>query len=204
VGPGEGILVSASASVHREGVVDAFSSLRPTVLLDVPTCLQEAEHLCGPAALEAVLAYHGVAATQRALARRLGTTRAGGTSLRAVARVAAEHGLAAELLTLDLPGLRALLDRGVPCVLLLQAWGAPAPPSYRDRYEDGHHAVAIGYADGAVLFADPRCLERTVLTDADLLERWHSNGTPATCLERGAVAVRGPVPSPGARWRPMG
>jgi ABC-type bacteriocin/lantibiotic exporter with double-glycine peptidase domain len=175
----------------------------PRVLLDLPPCLQERAHLCGPAALQSVLLWHGIAATQAALARRMGTTPARGTPLRAIARVAAEHGLDALLEEMDLARLRACLDEGAPAVLLLQAWAEPPRASYADDYEDGHHVVAVGHADGVVLFRDPQVVELSWLTDADLLERWHSNGGPERSLRNGGVPIRGAAP-PSRRLRAMG
>ena len=95
-------------------------------------------------------------------------------------------------------------DAGVPCVLLLQAWAEPARASYADDYEDGHHVVAVGHGEGVFFFRDPQVVELATLVDQDLLERWHSNGSPDTCLRNGAVPIQGPRPRAALAPRAMG
>lgn len=128
--------------------------------LPVPIVRQATSYSCGAAAMQAVFQYWGVYdGSESGLYERLGTTEDDGTDPRAMARVARELGLEAELKEgLSLEDLRAALGEGRTVVLDLQAWEAeddPTPGDYRDNWEDGHYVVLVGMDRRFVYVMDP-------------------------------------------------
>jgi predicted double-glycine peptidase len=160
--PAAWIVLSACAGSH-------------TRELAVPDVRQATDYTCSASALQAVLAYYGIAMREDVLARELGATPADGAPPEAIVRVAIAHGLRAskrEHMTVD--DLAAEIDRGHPVIVELQAWSGTPRTSWVDDWDDGHYAIAVAVEGDRVIFEDPSVLgSRSVLSRRELEERWH-------------------------------
>jgi ABC-type bacteriocin/lantibiotic exporter with double-glycine peptidase domain len=69
--------------------------------------------------------------------------------------------------------LQRVLDQGKPALVSLQAWRS-TPVDYRDDWDDGHWAVAVGYDRERIYFMDPSTLGNyTFIPTEEFLDRWH-------------------------------
>lgn len=160
--PAAWIVLSACAGSH-------------TRELAVPDVRQATDYTCSASALQAVLAYYGVAMREDVLARELGATPADGAPPEAIVRVAIAHGLSArkrEHMTVE--DLAAEIDRGHPVIVELQAWSGAPRTAWATDWDDGHYAIAVAVEGDRVIFEDPSVLgSRSVLSRRELEERWH-------------------------------
>jgi len=121
------------------------------------------------------MAYYGVYIQEDELINELGTGK-DGTRVDKMISVAESKGFHVEAREhwsgLD---VKRYIDRGVPVIVLLQAWAERfmTLKDWRNDYDHGHYAVVIGYAKGVVLFEDPASFRRTWLREYEFLARWH-------------------------------
>jgi len=135
---------------------------------------------CGAAVWLAVALYYGLTPGDLNQVRELlGTTSEHGTYYANMVRGFSRAGLesyAKEKMTVQ--ELRDLLDRGVPCILSIQAWAAD-PSVYKSQLHcaDGHYVIAVGYdLDGYIYFRDPSVSgEHGYMHWTELSSRWHEN-----------------------------
>ena len=112
------------------------------VIPGVPFLPQE-EDSCGPSSLAMLLRFHGKDATTDELVRETRTGGLRGTLITDLAAAARRRGVAAEVVDLDVPGLRDRIVRGEPVILLVDhgvwVWSRP------------HYLLAYGVtAEGVV------------------------------------------------------
>jgi predicted double-glycine peptidase len=147
-------------------------------LRDVP---QVKDYSCGAACTMAVCCYYDVGPrNQSDYIQQLGTTKEG-TYYGDIRKFLKKNGLRADVQAGMTPkDLRALLDRGIPVICSIQAWGDD-PKAYAS-VGNGHYVVAVGYDGcGRFYFMDPWANhERATanprygyLSEADLEARWH-------------------------------
>lgn len=162
------------------------------LLVRVPLTRQATGYTCGVAALQAVLAYYGIAVREDRLAAALQADPEQGTNYHNMVAYAQAQGLRAEAhVGISLATLEQLLDAGQPVIVALQAW-ADEPAGYADQWDDGHYAVAVGYDAARVYFMDPSTLGNyTFISKAEFLVRWHDQyleqGEPVQLVHFGLV-----------------
>ena len=141
-------------------------------LINLPKVEQSHKYDCGAAALRSICQYYGVGPdTEDDFIALLGTDHQG-TSHHDIVRIARHLGLhaaAQEHLTLD--DLKQLLDRKIPVICAIQAWG---DDEKYQRLQDGHYVIAIGYDDQYIFFEDPSVHDhaRGHLPEGDFVRRW--------------------------------
>ncbi len=145
------------------------------IKVELPNMVQLESYTCGPAALLAIFAYYGVGPEEESeLERAIGITPEGSDPDHLVQAARACGLRCEEFRPMTIAQLTACLDDRRPVLLMLQAWGDPAPPSYAGCWTDGHWIVAIGYDDSRVYFEDPSMYRtRGFLTYEELDARWH-------------------------------
>ena len=98
------------------------------VIPGVPFLPQE-EETCGPSSLAMLLRYYGKHATTAEIVRETRTAGLRGTLITDLAAAARRRGVAAEVVDLDVPALRARISSGQPAILLVDlgvwAWSRP-------------------------------------------------------------------------------
>jgi predicted double-glycine peptidase len=148
---------------------------------------QPENYSCGAAATMSILAYYGVGPEDYAVRKKkLGTTKKNGTDYRRIVAYAntltKESGLKAEAQPgMTLQQLDQSLDAGRPVICSIQAYDEDDPPEqrpgiYKDKNENGHYVVAIGYDQKNYYFMDPSLTgRRGYLPREEFAERWHDD-----------------------------
>ena len=99
---------------------------------------------------------------------------------RAGLNVTVKHGMSID----DLIGF---LDREIPVICCIQAWGEPGDYGKRSS---GHYIAAIGYDDDSIYFQDPVIeQERGFLSDSEFDERWYDRGSDGTEYDHFGIAM---------------
>lgn len=156
--------------------------MRVTRLLDVPHVVQLDEYDCGPAALAAVLAFHDVPATLAELTPLADPNH--GTPPDVLVTEIRRRGLEVEFGSYSPRQLRQRIRADEPVLVCLQAWDASSD-------DDGHWCVVKGFTRaGLFVLEDPSEDEDVVLTEEELLDRWHDRDGDGVRYERFGVVVR--------------
>lgn len=147
-------------------------------LIRVPLSRQATDYTCGASALQSVLGYYGENVREAALAKQLRSNYEAGTRYQDIARIAKKRGYSVSIIrNAKLENLKALLDKGIPAICLIQAW-PERHVNYKDDWDDGHYVVAIGYDENNVYFMDPCTLGNyTFIPTSEFLDRWHDRTT---------------------------
>jgi len=170
VKPGFGVaLVALAASA-------APATASTMVRLPVPV-IRQAPERCGPAALAMVLQYYGADSVALREPDRAYDPVLRGALITDLAAAARRAGFPAAIETPGADSLVALLEQGVPPVLLVDHGLGPL--------EHGHYAVAVGWDPEKLryLVHDGSAHERWV-GRSELLKRWKSAGARALIVRR--------------------
>lgn len=169
--------------------------------LAVPDVRQATEYTCSASALQAVLAYYGIEQREDQLATELGVTKEDGAPPEAIVRVGKAHGLVVverDHMTVD--DVAAEVAQGHPVIVDVQAWPDAPPKSWADDWEDGHYAIVVAVDGDQIVLEDPSVLgSRSVLTRAELVERWHDEDKGRRHVRTGIVFGGKPPTPPPAR-----
>ena len=141
--------------------------------LRVPMTRQATDHTCSVAAMQSVLAYYGESIREDLLAQELGTTE-DGTTKESMAAYARGKGFEVEMrFGASVEELQRTLDQGKPVLVPFQAWPTTTV-DYREDWDDGHWAVAVGYDSENLYFMDPSTLGNyTFIPIREFPDRWH-------------------------------
>lgn len=160
-----------------------------SIKVKLPDVRQETSYSCGASAFQAVAEMYGVGPQDEGWYRdALGTDPEEGTSPESIRELADQLGLqtiAKQKMAVD--ELKLWLDRGVPVLILIQAWGNP--DGY-DGTNDGHYVVAIGYTDDDLIVEDPSLrLTRGFIDWESLDKRWHDAGADGETYDHWGMAI---------------
>jgi|LSQX01.2.fsa_nt_gb predicted double-glycine peptidase len=125
----------------------------PTII-PVKSVKQNHNYDCGAAALKSISHYYGISlGKEREFIKLCDTGKRKGTHPDDIVRAANALGLKAKLRShMTLQSLKSLLDRRIPVICAIQAWGDPKD---YDKPVNGHYVVAVGYDDKNIYFEDP-------------------------------------------------
>ena len=140
--------------------------------------------------MHAILTYYGIDTNENKILRIARTTPQNGTTIHGMVRVAEHFKLKAKLEKLSISKLKKYIHKGIPVILLIQAWGRKGK-GLKDDWKDGHYVVAIGYDKERFYFEDPSSILRTYISYRDLEERWHDQGKEKKYFHE-AIVVSGP------------
>lgn len=146
------------------------------IKIELPDVRQETDYSCGASAFQAIAEMYGVGPEDESWYRdALDSDENEGTSpnnIRELADQLGLHSIAKSGMTAD--ELKAMLDKRIPVMLLIQAWGDPATYGKDDN---GHYVVAIGYTEDELIVEDPSLrMTRGYIAWEDLDKRWHDVG----------------------------
>lgn len=114
-----------------------------TRLLKVPIYRQSPSY-CGPSSLRMILAYYGVHASEKALARASGAQKGIGTSAKGIVKAAKRYGFSANIKDhARISDIRECLSRGVPPIV---NWFST---------DEGHYSVVTGMDRQRIYLNDP-------------------------------------------------
>jgi len=152
-------------------------SMQKLKLIPVPRLRQATDYTCGVCALQAVLAYYGDDIREDELALALKANPRDGTRYQAIADYGVKQGYSVEIKKdATLAALEATLKKGLPAIVLLQAWAEnkSKQDDYAKNWEDGHYVVAVGFDDERIYFMDPSTMGNyAYVKRSDFLKRWH-------------------------------
>jgi ABC-type bacteriocin/lantibiotic exporter with double-glycine peptidase domain len=144
--------------------------------LDVPVIRQSREH-CGQAALAMVMLFYGADSSALREADRAYDPALRGSLITDLAAAARRAGFEAEVVTIDADSILALLEQGVPPIILYQ--NGPLPLTVK------HYGVVAGWDPERASFIvnDGGKRPRTYRRD-DLDKRWRTAGNQALIVRR--------------------
>jgi uncharacterized protein len=144
-------------------------------IADFPCLNQRYEYDCGANAVKAVLEYYGQDFDERPIMKIAGTTSRFGTTVEGIKRTLKKFGLKYAAKKMTVAEVKRYIKRGVPVILLLQAWPIPERKisDWKNWWADGHYVIAMGYDEKKMYFEDPMCEVRSYLSFAELQDRWH-------------------------------
>jgi predicted double-glycine peptidase len=168
--------------------------------LMLPDVRQTEDYTCGASALQAVLAYYGIEASEAELATATGTTSADGAPPEAIARAARDHGLTVAIREgVSIAELRREVRAKRPVIVDIQAWANTPRSNWQNDWEDGHYVVVIAVDRDRVVFEDPSILGgRGYLRFEELLQRWHDEDKGRKSSRLG-IFFGGRSPAPAAK-----
>lgn len=163
-------------------------------LLTFPQLRQTYPYDCGATVFQAILLYYGIDIRKDKIIRQLGTNQKSGTHPGSLCKSMRTHKLSYDAKPMTIDTLKKYIHKGIPVILVLQAWTKKRNPNWKKIWNDGHYVVAIGYDKNKIIFEDPTMFSRTFLTNAELEQRWHDIDTQGTIFDHYGIAVYGPKP----------
>ncbi len=127
--------------------------------------------MCGPASLKIVLAYYGIQATEKTIAKCMGTIKKLGSNDKGIVRAVKHFGLHAEVKNRSsLHDIEKWLQKGIPVIV---NWFTRGRPDYSDsNIADGHYSVVEGIDDRFIYLQDPEIGKIRKLKKDDFLKVW--------------------------------
>ena len=167
-------------------------------VLTFPDARQCTPDMCGVAATQAVLYYYGIAIIQSKLVELMEMDAEVGVEPEQIVKIFKDRDFEVDFKAMTIEDLKAYIDKGIPVILLINAWAADYPVDYTDIDEEGHYVVAMGYDDEnrQFIFDDPSFLEnRGYIGYDELLTRWKMWASDdKTILHNYGIAVYGRKP----------
>ncbi len=174
------------------------------LLKDFPELRQTYSYDCGAKALQSVLAYYGIEDAREDQIIRVAKTTETGTNPKNMVLAIEHYALTPEAREMAIADVTGFIKKGIPVIVLLQAWTETPNVDWKNDWEDGHYVVAIGYDDEKIVFEDPSSFQRTYLSFDELEERWHDVDVHGKKYVHFGIAVYGKEPPHHKGLIPMG
>lgn len=153
--------LEADGNVQPE-ITEPEITVQEKIMLDVSQSVQENNYFCGPAILQMILSYHGIASDQNDLARQLHTSSVTGTEYADMARVLNTYLFGCEIPAAHAPGYRvqelvpgsvSSEDMRLLCERIKtdMSTGDPVPLAvdlgalYPELFSANHFVLVVGY-----------------------------------------------------------
>ncbi|MFH1589211.1 MAG: C39 family peptidase [archaeon] len=163
-------------------------------ILDFPRTRQSFDYDCGSKALQAMLLYYNIEVRIDRLIKQTKNNNHDGTSIPNILDVIKHYGLKSDSSTMNISDIKNYINDDIPVIISLQAWTNNKDVDWKNNWDDGHYADAIGYDDENLIFMDPSCFYRTSLSYENLMERWHDIGSDGTKYLQHGIAIFGKEP----------
>jgi predicted double-glycine peptidase len=173
--------------------MEAFNVPKSHIKVKLPSTRQPKCYSCGASALRAIAVYFKVGPNNEQFYMDKCKTNKEGTPPENIIRTALELGLSVSTKQyMTIRELRQYLDKGIPVICLIQAWGDEE--YYKTHDYDGHYVVAIGYTDDKIYFMDPSIKgSHGFLKNAEFMARWHDEETDGTKTVQCGIAIWKPT-----------
>jgi len=150
----------------------------PSNLIRLPKTRQATNFTCGVAALQSILYYYGDEFREDRLAEKVKAGPEWGTGYRDIIEFAKSLGYDAFAKTgWTLQEVKHSIDKGIPVMVAFQAWSEETEKRpWKERKDDGHYAVIVGYDQHHVFFMDPSTLGNyAYISFEEFEDRWHDS-----------------------------
>lgn len=146
---------------------------------------QSNNYSCGAAVLNSILIYYlrdepdYDCLTEQDLQLELKTSSIYGTNYEEIIKEAEKRNLKCEVFdnksNIDpISKVKSAVDKGRLAICNIQAWSDDQCVDYKNIWDSGHYAVAVGYDEKNIYFMDPWVYGNyAYLPVKDLIERWH-------------------------------
>lgn len=154
-----------------------LSDNKDVKILDFPVQdRQGTSFTCGADCVQKVMVYYGEDFRELDLAHDLKTDPKHGTYVKNIVKFFHRQGLKAIVRQkMTISNLIAQINRNIPVIIMLQAWGSKEnfAKNYKDEWDYGHFVVVIGYTCDLILLSDPALFNVGYIPKAELKARWH-------------------------------
>ncbi len=167
-------------------------------ILDFPVQNRQGTlYTCGADCVQKVMEYYGEDYREMDLARILKSDPQQGTYVKNIVAFFHQHGLKAVVKqNMTIPKLIYKINRNIPVIIMLQAWGnrESFERNYRNDWDQGHFVVVIGYTSDSILIADPALYSTGYIPKQELKGRWHDTDEGDTKTYQLGISVYGKKP----------
>lgn len=163
-------------------------------ILDFPSVKQSTVDNSGICAIQSVLAYYGENYREDQISNEIRISNnemSDKTSVDNILNLFMNKDYKVESRSMNINELLYFINRDIPVILLIQAWGDM--DDYSDEWKSGHYVVAIGYTRNKILFQDSTSFQLCYLTYEELMTRWHDQDEDRKYINYG-IAVSGKNP----------
>jgi len=165
------------------------------IKVHLPDTNQLEDYSCGASGLLAIFKYFGVGPDKEyQVVEELGMDKRVGSHPDQIKRLAKKYGLKTKKIDGNIDSLISYLDKKIPVMLMLQAWGLKkrSIKNYCNTWVDGHWVTAIGYDKENIYFEEPSIeRNRGYIPRAKLEERWHDTGHKGVHIDKYGLAIWG-------------
>jgi ABC-type bacteriocin/lantibiotic exporter with double-glycine peptidase domain len=152
---------------------------------------------CGADCVQKVMEYYGEDYREMDLAHDLKSDPEEGTYVRNIVAFFHKHGLKAIVRQkMTIGNLIAQVNRNIPVIIMLQAWGSKEDfdKNYKNEWDYGHFVVVIGYNSDSILIADPALFNVGYIPKKELKSRWHDTDEGDVKTYQLGISVYGKKP----------
>jgi predicted double-glycine peptidase len=166
-------------------------------LLNYPSVIQSSSDKSGVSAVQSVLAYYGENLKEEQLNDKLVNSdidiieQSYVTSIENIIDFFMNKDYQIDSKNMNINDLINYIDRGIPVIMMIQAWGGKT--DYSDEWNYNHYVVAIGYTKKDIIFEDPNSFNTCRLSHTRLIERWHGRNDLEKYTNFG-IAIKGKKP----------
>jgi predicted double-glycine peptidase len=175
-----------------------LSDLRDVNIMDFPVQdRQGTSYTCGADCVQKVMEYYGEDYREMDLAQSLKSDPVHGTYVKNIVDFFHKHGLKAVVRQrMSISDLMNEINRNIPVIIMLQAWGSKESfeKKYRNEWDYGHFVVVIGYNTDSILIADPALFNIGYIPKSELKGRWHDTDEGNIKTFQLGIAVYGKNP----------
>jgi len=178
--------------------MNELTDIENITMLDFPVQdRQGTSYTCGADCVQKVMEYYGEDYREMDLARILKSDPQQGTYVKNIVEFFHRHGLKATVKQkMIISDLMRLINRNIPVIIMLQAWGSKEnyEKNYRNDWDHGHFVVVIGYTGDSILVADPALFNTGYIPRRKLKSRWHDTDEGNVKTYQLGIAVYGRNP----------
>lgn len=171
-----------SVGLHGEASMTETGPGLPCRLLEFPNLRQAHSWDCGATATEAVMQYYGFDVRGDEALKELKTNK-NGTSVKEIIGFFEKKGFNVFSGTGTLKDIKMNVERGMPCIMPIQAYPDKQTEGWEDGWTNGHYVTAVGYTAKHIILSDPSSVQDAYLPDEEFDRRWHDEDAKKTHLD---------------------
>jgi len=158
---------------------------------------QGTRYTCGADCVQKIMEFYGEDYREMDLARILKSDPEHGTYVNNIVEFLRHRGLTAVVKQkMNVSDLIWHIDRNIPVIIMLQAWGSNEKfkKNYRNEWDCGHFVVVIGYTADFILISDPALFNTGFIPRVELKCRWHDTDESGIKTYQLGISVYGKKP----------